>query len=157
MLPDTAVYLAQTDWLLGQFAAILGGLPPDAVLFEPVTSAEANSPLVIAKHALAVTEAYALGIGCGMQVARDRPGEFVATNGRQETIYAIEAVRQLLPAAFDGVQRGRLDVAVLPPQSLYGTGEPRRMTPREAIVENIRHLGIHLGELRLTKDLAAKS
>jgi hypothetical protein len=27
------------------------------------------------------------------------------------------------------------------------------MSAREAIVENIRHLGVHLGEMRLTKSI----
>jgi hypothetical protein len=40
--------------------------------------------------------------------------------------------------------------------NLRGTGAPREISRREALVESIRHGALHVGELRLTRDLAAK-
>jgi hypothetical protein len=41
-----------------------------------------------------------------------------------------------------------------PGHQMWGTGRPREISRREALVESIRHAAIHLGELRLTRSLA---
>jgi hypothetical protein len=55
-------------------------------------------------------------------------------------------MRTLVPDALDRRRR--------PSQDLWGTGAPREIFGRDALVESIRHAALHLGELRLTRDLA---
>ena len=47
-----------------------------------------------------------------------------------------------------------LDERLRPAQELWGTGQVREISRREALVESMRHAALHLGELRLTHDLA---
>ena len=85
---------------------------------------------------------------------RDRSKEFVAGAEEREAILA--SLRALTSTVSERVQRldpETLGRPVMPSQALFGTGTPQEMTSRGAIVENIRHLGIHLGELRLTRSL----
>jgi hypothetical protein len=89
-----------------------------------------------------------------MPVDRDRSQEFTASAEEFPAIRArVQHLAASIDVAFGQVASERLDASFVPDQHLYGTGEPRQMTPREAIVENIRHLGIHLGEARLTRSL----
>jgi hypothetical protein len=120
----------------------------------PPVHLEGNNLLAIAKHAVGVTRAYVLGMGCGLPASRDRSTEFSATEAESAAIIAsFQELLDEIPRAFATVDTARLDVLFMPERSLYGTGELRQMTPRDAIVNNIRHLGIHLGELRLTRSL----
>jgi hypothetical protein len=151
--PEVEVYAQQLRWLLQQFALNLEAMPAEH-LTRAAPHLEANSALAIAKHGLAVTRAYVLGIGCGLDVTRDREVEFSADGIEGAGILA--GLRRLpaeLEAALARIEPATLDERVLPVQALYGSGEPREMSRREAIVENIRHLAIHLGELRLTRPL----
>jgi hypothetical protein len=158
MSSELRVYLQQTAWLLGQVEGILRGTPRDLLLVRPAVTTETNNLLASGKHAAAVTRAYALGIGCGLPVTRDRSSEFLAGEHEYEGILKnVTALSQELESAFESLAPARLDTTLMPEQSLYGTGTPREMTPREAIVENIRHLAIHLGEMRLTKSLLSSS
>ncbi|MGK2964235.1 MAG: DinB family protein [Tepidiformaceae bacterium] len=154
MLPAVDVYLAQTIWLLAEFEKNLRALPESALHEHPPASDASNAPLAIGHHAAQVTRAYALGMGCGFDVERDRSTEF--DDGpltREGVVEQLQSVSRQVAMHFPRLDDAHLDSPFTPAQSLYGTGTPRVMTPREAIVENIRHLGIHLGELRLTVSL----
>jgi hypothetical protein len=152
--PELAVYAAQTRWLLQQLDQMLGELPAETLVAMPPAALEGNCLLAVAKHAAAVTEVYAFGFGAGMPVERDRSREFTATAADFPAIRTrIQHLLASIDIAFGQATVDHLDTPFVPPQHLYGTGDPRQMTPREAIVENIRHLGIHLGEARLTRSL----
>jgi hypothetical protein len=154
MGPELEVYAQQTRWLLGQFERNLAEC--DRRIWEavPPVAVEGNNLLAIAKHASGVTRAYALGIGCGQAVKRNRTSEFIASASEGSSIVSeLRSLADEATHAFQQLDPGALDRTVVPPQELYGVGPPRAMTAREAIVENIRHLGIHLGELRLTRSL----
>jgi hypothetical protein len=151
---ELQVYEQQTRWLLGQFALNLRQCPPAIWTARPPAALEGNNLLAIAKHATAVTRAYALGIGCGLDVYRNRADEFSASEDAAAAILAeLDTLPAELAGALQALDPTAPDALVLPSQALYGTGQPREMSAREAIVENIRHLGIHLGELRLTRSL----
>lgn len=151
---ELRVYSEQTTWLLGQFAMSLRACAGDILVAKPPGTIEGNNLFAIAKHATAVTRAYALGIGCGLDESRDRSSEFTATADETQTILALlDSTSDDVRRALEKLEPGRLAVRLVPAQALFGTGEPREMSAREAIVENIRHLGIHLGELRLTRTL----
>jgi len=152
--PELVVYATQTRWLLEQFDRMLGELSIETLLAVPPAALEGNCLLAVAKHAAAVTEVYAFGFGAGMPGERDRSTEFTASASELPTIRTrIQHLLASMDMAFGQAAASRLDAPFVPPQHLYGTGEPREMTPREAIVENIRHLGIHLGEARLTRSM----
>ncbi len=154
MNADLVVYAAQTRWLLEQFDQMLGELPPEVLVASPPVALEGNCLLASAKHAAAVTEAYAFGFGAGLPVDRDRSTEFTAGIDELPAIRArLQHMAVSLEAIFRDISPASLDRGFIPAGHLYGTGEPREMTPRGAIVENIRHLGIHLGEARLTRSL----
>ena len=154
MHAELAVYTAQTRWLLEQFDRMLGEVPLETLAAVPPAALEGNCLLAIAKHAAAVTEVYAFGFGAGMPVDRDRSSEFTAAADEFPAIRTrVQHLMASIDVAFGQAAVERLDVPFTPEPHLYGTGEPRQMTPREAIVENIRHLGIHLGEARLTRSL----
>lgn len=151
---ELGVYKLHTLWLLSEFEENLRAIGPALLTAQPPVHLEGNNLLAIAKHAVAVTRAYVLGMGCGQPVTRDRSAEFRASVAESDAILAsFGELLSEIPKAFARLDAGRLDVPFVPEQSLYGAGEPQEMTPRDAIVNNIRHLGIHLGELRLTRSL----
>lgn len=151
--PELTTYAEQHRWLFDQYAAELGKLGP-ARVNAPVDLEEANTPLGIAHHAVAVTRAYALGIGCGLDVQRERDLEFRAVGVTLEALLELMAGTELaMRSAFSALKAGSLDIPMPAPEPLAGPGAAPLMTPRQAIVESIRHGGVHLGELRLTRSL----
>ncbi len=121
----------------------------------PTLAAGAAPSSRLATHVVASTRVYALGFGCGQSVERNRAAEFAAAGNDAGKL--IDAIRQLsaeIDAALAGLTPGALDRRIRPSQELWGTGAPREVSGREALVESIRHAALHLGELRLTRDLA---
>ena len=154
MSPELSVYETQLRWLLGEVAGIIQEADDHALIAQTAGNLEGNNLLAIAKHATGVTRAYCLGVACGQDVSRDRSTEFVARLAERRAIEdSLDALASEIRAAFEPLDEERLVDPVLPSQALYGEGAPREMTPREAIVESIRHLGIHLGEMLLTNSL----
>lgn len=154
--PDLATYAEQHRWLFDQFAAELGKLGP-SLAGAPVELEEANTPLGIAHHAVSVTRAYALGIGCGLDVRRERDLEFRAVGVTVDSLVDLMvATETAMRAAFSALKPASLDIPLPAPEELAGPGTSPFMTPRRAIVESIRHGGVHLGELRLTRSLLLK-
>ncbi len=155
--PELATYLAQHRWLFDQFLTELGHLGDDDATRRVESLTEANTALGIVNHVAGVTRAYVLGIACGLDVERDRGGEFAAANVTPQSIGAdLSQLDEDMTEALSSLDRERLETPLTPPPALYGVGEPRQMTAREAIVENIRHLGIHLGELRMVRGLLSE-
>jgi hypothetical protein len=44
-----------------------------------------------------------------------------------------------------------LDECILPKQSLTGAAPAREVSRRESLITSIRHAGVHLGHLKLTR------
>lgn len=156
MRAELETYAGELRWILDQIVVALDGLTPAQLNWRPATGA-ANSAWAIASHVVASTRVYALGFGCGREVARDRAAEFAA-EGR-DVRELIDGVRRLageIEATLGALAPSALDRRTLPPQELWGTGEPREISGRDALVESIRHAALHLGELRLTRDLALR-
>ncbi|NTU82317.1 MAG: hypothetical protein HGA45_23560 [Chloroflexales bacterium] len=106
---------------------------------------------------MSVTRVYVLGFGCGQPVSRDRPAEFVADAlGEAELLAALEQLLGELDAALGALAPASLERRLHPPQILWGaTSSAREISAREALLIALRHAALHLGELRLTRDLAA--
>jgi len=156
VLDEIEAYARELSWVLHQICVSLDGLTAVQLNWRPSTAA--NSAYAIASHVIGSTTVYALGFGCGQDVTRDRAAEFTASGtDASRLIVAIRQLQRKLGDALGSLRVPALDERILPPPDLWGTGEPREISRREALVESIRHGALHLGELRLTRDLAAKA
>lgn len=146
-------YVHELRWILDEVARLLEDLPLTALNWRP-RAGQANTAYAIASHLASCTRVYVLGFGCGQQVTRDREAEFAAqADEATELIAVIRRLSQDIERDLRALPPSSLDRRLLPAQELWGTGKVREISGREAIVESIRHAAIHLGELRLTKDL----
>jgi hypothetical protein len=151
---ELAAYRRELAWILDQVAASVRGLTAAQLAWRPATGS-ANSARAIINHVIGSTRVYALGFGCGHPVRRDRDAEFAAAGADADTLIAgIDRLATEIAAALARLPPSSLDERITPPKELWGTGEPHEIARRDALVESIRHAGIHLGELRLTRDLA---
>jgi uncharacterized damage-inducible protein DinB len=115
----------------------------------------ANSVYVIAAHTLGNARAFVLGIACGWPIERDRPAEFRAS-GSDAADLTVQAQRLSddIDAALAALAPSALDQRLLPPRSLFGEGELREISVREALLHVVEHASLHLGQLQITRDLA---
>jgi DinB family protein len=157
MHAEIATYARELGWILDAICAALGGLTAAQLNWRPSTG-EANSAYAIASHVVGSTRVYALGFGCGRQVERDRAAEFAAAGADPaELVATIRQLAREVDAALAALGPSELDMLIVPPPELWGTGRPHSISRRDALVESIRHGALHLGELRLTRDLAVRS
>jgi hypothetical protein len=155
--PELETYRRELRFILDQTRATLSGLTAEQLNWRPDTG-HANSAYAIASHVVGSTRAYALGFGCGRPVERDRAAEFAASGTNSAgLIAAIGALADEIDAAVAAEKPATLDGRFRPSRELWGTGEIHEITGRDAFVECIRHAALHLGELRLTRDLALRS
>jgi hypothetical protein len=153
---ELATYARELGWILAQVRVSLLGLTAEQLNWRPATGA-ATSAWAIVTHVVSATRVYALGFGCGRPVSRDRPAEFTASgNDPHVLLAAVQQLAEELDAALAALPPGELERRTLPPPELWGTGQPHEISRREALVESIRHAALHLGELRLTRDLARR-
>lgn len=130
---ETDAYLRELTWILEQIAGSVASYPSGLLGWRPGTGM-ANSASAIANHVSKSTRVYALGFGCGQQVERDREAEFGAAEVDAGTLTAeIRSLVTDLERGLVPLTRERLDRRLLPPQRLWGTGEPREISAREAI------------------------
>ena len=153
---EVDAYSRHLRWVLDQIVVSLEGLTPAQGNWRPDTGA-ANSAYGIVNHVIASTRVYALGFGCGLPVQRNRAEEFAAAGADPAGLIArVTELAGDIDAALAGLDPTTLDQRILPPRDLGGTGELHEISRREALVESLRHAGLHLGELRLTRDLASQ-
>ena len=154
MSAELETYAQELRWILDQISRTVDGLTEQQLNWRPSTGT-ANSAHAIARHVVGSTRVYALGFGCGQTVTRDRSAEFVASgSAAQELVSALGQLAGEITTALATLAPAMLDERLRPAQELWGTGQVREISRREALVESIRHAALHLGELRLTRDLA---
>ncbi len=155
MSPEIALYERELCWLLEQMRANVDALTERQLHWHPAL-ATTNSAAAIINHILQSTRVYVLGFGCHQPVSRDRSTEFAPvkaslSSSSSELSQLVDDVQTAL-AVFRSED---LDECLMPPQELWGeTVAVREITRREAFIISIRHAALHLGELRLTSDLA---
>jgi hypothetical protein len=153
---EIETYGRELAWILGQICVALRDLTPSQLNWRPDTGT-ANSAYAIAGHVVAATRVYALGFGCAQPVQRDRPAEFAGSgHDAIQVIARVEAFAAEVRRAMAALTAGDLDRRLEPARELWGTGEIHEISARDALVESIRHAALHLGELRLTRDLARR-
>ncbi len=157
MTGELDLYLTQVRRLLDRVCATIEGLDEARLNWRPAAP-QANSIYVIAAHILGNAQAWVLGIACERPIQRDRPAEFRATGPSAgplvERAHELaerieEALRALSPSALDEMRD--------PSPTLWGEGEPRPVTVREALMHAIEHAAGHLGQIDITQDLAPTS
>ncbi len=157
MASETATYSQELRWILDQMAKIVSEYPSGRLDWSPATGT-ANSAYAITTHVVSSTRVYVLGFGCGWEVGRDREAEFAAAGDEpRDLITAARDLAEEVESGLAALDPPALERRLLPPRHLWGvTTEPREISARDAIVMSIRHAALHLGELRLTRDLAER-
>ncbi|MGH2587875.1 MAG: DinB family protein [Dehalococcoidia bacterium] len=157
MNAEATTYSRQLSWILDQVCENLEVLTEAQLNWRP-PSEETNSAFAIASHIVGSTRVFALGFGCAQPVSRDRQAEFAASGQDARAIVRqLRGLAEEIRNALAVLPSDGLDRRMVPSQELWGAGSPPEMSARDAIVESIRHAGIHLGELRLTRHLAVRS
>ena len=152
---DTEIeaYSQQIQSLLARASGCLAGLSEAQLNWQPPIDG-GNSVYVICAHTLGNARAWVLGIACGQPIERDQPAEFRAS-GRDASALLIEA--RLLSGEIEAaLVPSDLERRLVPPPSLWGEGEPREVSVREALLHVVEHASIHLGQLQITRDLALR-
>jgi hypothetical protein len=74
------------------------------------------------------------------------------------TTVTLEQMADEIDSALEAVTPVTLERRLRPAQGLWGAiSETREISGREAVLQALRHAAIHLGELRLIRDLAAQA
>ena len=154
MTSEISSYTSQLKSLLDRLCEVVRGLDEAQLNHRPSIDG-ANSVYVIATHTLGNARAWVLGVACGQPMGRDRPAEFRAS-GRDASALVAEGQRLSgeIEAALAAVSPLELEQRLVPARSLWGEGDPREISRREAILHVIEHASIHLGHLQMTRDWA---
>jgi uncharacterized damage-inducible protein DinB len=154
MTNEIDVYTSQLKSLLDRLCEVAQGLDEAQLNRRPPIDG-ANSVYVIATHTLGNARAWVLGVACGQPMNRDRPAEFRAS-GRDASALVAEArwLSGEIEAALSALSPSDLEQRLVPARSLWGEGDPREISRREAILHVIEHASIHLGHLQMTRDWA---
>lgn len=152
MNEQTAI-VRELDGVLDHVGVCLSAVP-DAILAWRPSVHEGNDARTIATHIVGATRSYALGLGLGRPVGRDRVAEFAPSDiDAAMLLDEIALLRDDLRRA--GLERLDLDHPIVVPDAWVGPAADG--TRRDALLEALRHASIHLGELRLVLDLALVS
>ncbi len=117
----------------------------------------ANSAYALAAHTLGNARAWVLGIACGRDVDRDRPGEFAATGESAARLRGdVARLSAEITEALAALEPVRLDHRLVPPQVLRGGTKTHEISVRDALMQVVEHASLHLGHLEMTRDLALK-
>ena len=154
--PEIATYAASIRTRLERVVACLDGLSEAQLNWRPTVD-EGNSAYALAAHTLGNARAWVLGIACGRDVGRDRPGEFAAT-GQSAARLRDDLARLTaeITEALAALDPARLDHRFVPPQVLRGGTQTHEISVRDALMQVIEHASLHLGHIQLTRDLALK-
>jgi len=151
---EIGTYSRELQSLLARVCGCLDGLDEAQLNWRPPVAA-GNSIYVIASHTLGNVRAWVLGIACGQPVTRDRPAEFRASGRDASALVAVaQRLSSEIDAALSALPLSNLDRRLVPPQSLWGEGDPYEISVREAIMHVVEHASLHLGQLQITRDMA---
>ena len=155
MHPEIETYSRHIREQIAGILAALGGLSDEQLNWRPPVPG-ANSAYVIATHVFGNARAWVLGIACGQPLGRDRPAEFASRGTYGELGQAACQLSGEIDAALAALDPARLDLRLTPSPELWGEGEPHEISVREALVHVLEHASIDLGQVHLTRDMAAR-
>jgi len=149
---ERAVYATVMRGTLEQIARAVESFPPAALDEHPHGGASSSAEL--AAHVVGAVRAYAVGIGCGRDVSRDRTAEFATAEVSAAALAAdLLTLADEFDEALGEIDSAFLDERIVPEQSLFGAAPAVEVSRRQALVSSIRHAGEHLGHLELTRDM----
>jgi uncharacterized damage-inducible protein DinB len=151
MTPEIETYSKYIRKQIADVHAALKGLSEEQLNQRPDVP-EANSGYVIATHVLGNARAWVLGIVCGQPLRRDRPAEFASYGTYEELGKTACALSGEIDAALASLDPAALVDRFVPPQELWGEGEPHEMSRRECLAHVLEHAAMHLGQIQLTAD-----
>jgi len=151
---ERETYAHHLRWIIENVAETLDELTDEQRRWRPIDTA--NDPLTIVRHVIGGTRSYAIEIGCAIPTGRDRDAEFRPAGDDDAIGERLRALRKEIADAFAGADEASFDLPAVPATAWTGI-EPPTGTRRDVVVQAIRHAGIHLGELRLTADLAKRA
>ncbi len=153
---EIAAYDTYIRARLERAIACLDGLSEAQLNWRPTVD-EGNSVFALAAHTLGNARAWVLGIACGRDVVRDRPGEFAATGESAMRLRAdLGRLSAEITEALAALAPAQLDHRLVPPQVLRGGTQTHEISVRDALMQVVEHASLHLGHLELTRDLALK-
>ena len=155
MHPEIETYSRYIVKQIASIEAALAGLSEAQLNRRPAIDG-ANSVYVVATHVLGNARAWVLGIACGQPVRRDRPGEFASFGTYADFARAAREISARIESSLASLDPARLDQRLVPPQELWGAGEPQEISIRDALADVLEHASIHLGHIQLTRDLALR-
>ena len=155
MHPEIETYSRYIVKQIASIEAALAGLSEAQLNRRPAIDG-ANSVYVVATHVLGNARAWVLGIICGQPVRRDRPGEFASSGTYADFARAAGELSAEIGLSLAALDPARLDQRLVPPQELWGAGEPQEISIRDALADVLEHASIHLGHIQLTRDLALR-
>ena len=134
---------------LGRLRACVEGLTPEQLNWRPPAT-DANSIAVLATHTMGNLRQNVLGVACGLPNDRDRDAEFVIR---------VDSPAELVRQATELYGEIEAGLANLPQEDLDERVEhPSRgpTTRRQALLVAARHSVEHIGQMELTRGLAAQ-
>ncbi len=114
---------------------------------------KANSAYAIGTHTFGNMRAWVLGIICGRDLRRDRPGEFASRGTYRELGKVACELAGEIEAALQDLDPATLGDRFVPLQELWGEGDPVEMERRGCLAHVLEHAGIHLGHIQMTVEL----
>ena len=151
---ERETYAHHLRWIVAEMVGVVKELNDEQRRWRPIETG--NDADTIVRHVIGGTRSYALEIGCAIPTGRDREAEFRPADDDQKLLERLEALREEVEAAFARVDDASFDLPA-EPLTEWRSGDPPTGTRRDVIVQSVRHAGIHLGELRLTADLARRA
>jgi Protein of unknown function (DUF664) len=148
---EKETYAHYLRWIIADMVSTLEDLDQEQARRRPLPTA--NDALTIARHVVGGTRSYAIEIGCRVPTGRDRDAEFRPGHDDDSLVGRLRELSDEVGRAFAEVRDGDFELPAEPLTEWRGS-EPPTGSRRDVIVQSIRHAGIHLGELRLTADLA---
>ncbi len=146
---EVATYSKFIREKISQIHAALGELSEEELNRAPDVPG-ANSGFVIAVHTFGNVRAWVLGIICGQELRRDRPGEFASRGTYEELGAAAAKLSGEVEAALQKLDPATLGDHFVPAQELWGEGTPTDYERRGSLAHVLEHAGIHLGHIHMT-------
>ena len=155
--PEAESYCRRIQSLLERISACLQGFNETQLNRRPPIP-DVNSMYVIGAHVLGSAREWVLGFVCRQPVQRDRPAEFRSRGAHAgELINAAQRLGEEIEAALAGLAAPDLENRSKTLTSLRDDREPHEISVREALMEIVEHVSIHLGHLELTRDWVLQS
>ncbi|MFF0707219.1 MULTISPECIES: mycothiol transferase [Gordonia] len=123
----------------------------DADLNSRLPVAGSNAPYAIVHHCIEMTRWWLGTFGCGLDLPRDRSGEFEATGTRDDLVVRIAQVRADMDVWATRMLRN--GIAGRDARGTRASVDLDTVTPQWVVLHVVHELAQHLGQLQVTRDL----